>query len=338
MAVLLDEIDGDAGVDGGEEAGLLFENAGVDEPHVRPHHPQVGIDHERGGQRHHAGERPIQLGRGHHDRIVHAELLREVLDDLHRPFVFRDPDDLKVVGIAFLQPDQIGNLGPARPAPCRPEVDESDLSPEVFAGDGPPVEGLHGQVGQHRGIGHKLNRVGPRVGGIHGSGARARPARLAGAPAAGHHPDDRHRNDAEKPAARAHSCSPRPAAGIYRPLLRSRPAPRAPAARLLWNILVAGACGPGSRARFVVRGGRAPAAMTVLGRSLPLRNCNGIGRPDERLHLGPLTPRASTSAGTKRHRPCSDPRAPARQLHVEAARGAGRPGRTPRAPARQLPG
>ena len=107
---VFDVLDLDVGREASQDPSFLLEHFRAHQADVLLHCSHPGIENERGRQRIHAWEAAPQLRCRHDHRIVHPVLPDELFHVLDRAFIHGHPDDLKVIGIPVLEPDEVRDL------------------------------------------------------------------------------------------------------------------------------------------------------------------------------------------------------------------------------------
>src|SRR5271167_1102415 len=129
---------------------LQFQLLEIDVPLVACNNPPLWIDQITQRQSEHTAEALCERNIAHDYRIIHLIFL---IDSLHRRrlIVHRNADDLQASGaISALPGYEAGYFRETWPAPCRPEIQQHKLAPEL-----PHAEKLAVDVGA-REIGRRL--------------------------------------------------------------------------------------------------------------------------------------------------------------------------------------
>src|SRR5882762_3621998 len=115
------------------------------------HDTAFRVEHERSRQRGNAAVLEADFVAGNGDGIVDAEFFNKSLDGAPIVIVHHEAKNLETVLVFVLKADEVGNFGPAGPAPGGPKIQEDDFAPRVRESDGLAVEASQSKV--RRGIG-----------------------------------------------------------------------------------------------------------------------------------------------------------------------------------------
>jgi hypothetical protein len=95
------------------------------------HDPALGVEHERSGKSGDTAVLDARLVAGNRHRIVDAEFFNKFLNGILIVVVNHQSKNLQPVFVFILQLDEVGNFGPARPAPGGPKIQKDDFSVRV---------------------------------------------------------------------------------------------------------------------------------------------------------------------------------------------------------------
>ena len=115
------------------------------------------VENKRRGQRHNAAKLGVHFrGRNRH-AVIDPLFLHETLHHSGRDFIRRESHDLQFVRIFLLQLDQVGDFRAARPAPCRPKIQQGDFSAELAGRKRFSIDVLQRKWRNRIGILHEAN-------------------------------------------------------------------------------------------------------------------------------------------------------------------------------------
>src|ERR1700674_2132877 len=110
-----------------KRADFYFVKRGIAQANVLLEHAALRVENKGSGKRRDPTVLDAKLHRSDADRVVDAEILDELMDGVHVVIIHDQANDLEAVFVTFLQFDEVGNFGAARPAPGSPEVEQYDF-------------------------------------------------------------------------------------------------------------------------------------------------------------------------------------------------------------------
>ena len=135
-----------------QRANFIFIEQRIAQAFVFLHDAAFVIKNKRSWKRGDSAVLDANFVRRHSDRIVDAVFRDEFLHFGNVVVIDIEADDLKSVAVFFLKLDQIGNFGPAWPAPGRPEIQKDDFAVRSGKRERLSIEIVQFEIGRLIGI------------------------------------------------------------------------------------------------------------------------------------------------------------------------------------------